>query len=200
MTIFSLKETTIIDQISLKANCDALDIIPWQNGTFSCLLWNRSTSEVQFSDMNSDLFCMPAKEKPALAEQFEEFCCLAFTDSRVVVWDTDKDRQIEISKLQHSLSTSDRMKLVNEGTLYLFDYKLLLLEEISFEFPEHSLLNKCSVQRVIEISSLTVNSIKHMIVMDRRIFAYADGEIYKTSLNDVWNILWIQPSVKTWKK
>ena len=127
---------------------------------------------------------MPAKEKPSLVEQFGELCCLAFTDTRVVVWDTDKDRQIEISKLQHGLSTVNRMKLVNEDTLYLFDYKLLLLVEISFEIPEDSLSNKCSVQRVIKISPFTVNSMKHMTVMDGKIIAYADGGIYAAKLND----------------
>ena len=183
VSVCSLHENAIIYEFSLEANCDALDIIPWQNGTFSCLLWNPSTSEVQFSDMNSDLLCLPAKEKPSLVEQFEEFCCLAFNDNSVVVWDTNKDRYFEITKLQHGLSTVDRMKLVNEDTFYIFNYKLLLIVEISFEFSVDSLLNKCSVQRVIKISPFSVNSIKHMTVMDAKLIAYADGKIYKTNLN-----------------
>ena len=184
VTIFSLKENIIVNQISLKANCDPLDIIPWQNGSFSCLLWNRVTSEIQFSDESSELFSLLVKEKPSLVEEFVDFCCFAFTDSSVGVWDTVKDRYLEISKLQHGLSAVDKLKFVDEGNLCLFDYKLQLMVEISFVFPEESLSNKCSVQRVIKISPFPVNSIKQMTVMDGRIIAYADGNLYAAKLNE----------------
>ena len=182
--VYSPDEDAIVYEFSLDMFCDALDVIQWQNGTFSCLLWNPLTSEVQFSDTDSTLFCLSVKETPSLVEQFEEFCCFAFTDNSVMVWDTDKDRYFEISKLQHGLSTVDRTKFVDEDTLYLFDYKLLLMVEISFQFPEDSLLNKCSVQRVIKITPFTVNSINHMTVMDEKIIAYADGNVFATELND----------------
>lgn len=97
-------------------------------------------------------------------------------DGTVIIWDSKKNVDLCISKLQHGLSSIGNITLEDEKTLFLFDYKLnLVVKFCLYLVPD--LDRTCNVKKVFKISDFPDEPPDFITVSRNMLIAnyYSDG-------------------------
>ena len=171
--IYGLQENKFIQQFKLDKKCIPLSIISRQNGAIACLAWFSQSSSLKFTPKTNEELRLPAK--PRLMSHFPGIYSFVYFPNQVKLWKRGGNLQMDISKLQHGLSSVDNMKLADSNTVFLFDYKLHWVVKFTFALEPESPRN-CSIEKVLKISMSTINPTKLITVICGKIIACSSNE------------------------
>ena len=184
--MYSLDEEAFVSKFQLKEHCNPLLLVR-EDEIFSCLVWNNLSSEIELPNSMTNykfgsLFTQ-LLERPKIVDLYQNLVSMIDSQQNVTLW-FDFPFQVLITKLHHGLSSVDNIKLANENTLFLFDYRLLRVVEFETDF-EGILFPKTSLKRVFQIAPFVEDPIKLVTVVGKDnsdsqlLLGYADpDEIY----------------------
>ena len=183
--VFHLKEEEFVSKIKLLHGQTPLALNVKNHGTFSCLTWSSKKLAVEFAKNKTSRpkVTLKMEQKPELVEHIEKTFALKDAENKVTIWHPFQPRRnshIELSRLHHGLCSIDKIKLVDDGLLFLFDYKRLLVVNFKFDITRKSSSN-CSLEKVLKICPVSDKGIFFMTVLDDSIFAQSviDGPFYQ---------------------
>ena len=172
-TVYCLNRKVFVYQFQTDKNCLPLSLHIWTDGTFSCLAWLSESSQVKSTPKYNQTLTLP--EQPKLIGHFIDICSFVHSKSKVTIWNTKEDTRMELSNLQHGLSSVDNMKLTDKKTLFLFDYRLQLVVKFEFDLDVKA-PRKCTLVKAQKISPFSTDPLKLMTVICGKIVACSNYE------------------------
>ena len=164
-------------------NVSATDILlllqVWTSKTFSFLLWSKENSHVQYQNRSETLY-LP--EQPRKISHFIDVLAFLHSGDTITIWKQTVNVRLDISNVQHGLSLIDKLKLADQKTLFLFDFRLNVIVKFQFDVSSEASVS-CSLQMVFKLSSFVESPLKFVTVMGQTIVAQSEfDEWYSAAL------------------
>ena len=170
--VYSLFEYSFVYQFEAPATDVPISLLSWQNDTFSFLLWSKNRSQVICQNRRKFLHLT---EQPKLVSDFVDVWAFAHTGDTITIWEEKENVRLDITNVQHGLSVIDKLKLTNDKTLFLFDYRLNVMVKFHFDVSSETSVS-CSLQTVFKLSSLAEIPLKFVTVMGKTIVAESESD------------------------
>ena len=170
--VYSLSEKRFVYQFEVSATHIPLSLHPWTGGSFSFVVWSREQSQVQIQKRPQTLH-LP--EQPRLIGNYSDVFAFVYSEDTITVWDRSTNVRLDISNVQHGLSSIDKLKLADQKTLFLFDYRLGVIVKFQFDVSSEASLTS-SLRTVFNLSSFADSPLKFVTVMGKTIVAQSESD------------------------
>ena len=181
VSVFSLTKNEVVYNFQLDPNCIPLTIEPLADNKFACLEWYKARSMLKFTDketLQQPMTSFTLPENPKQVQRASNLYAFLALQNTVKLWNRNTDLRLDISQLHHGLHSVDNMKLPDENTIFLINYKRLLVVKFKFtlaSWPSH----KCSLEKISKITPFSNDPPKLITVIDDRIVTCSNSdEIY----------------------
>ena len=127
-------ETQIIEYEFLQDKSTVpLDLIFWDDESFSCASWNVDRKLIEFYPKSTPSDTLLLDEKPVLFRCSINHYAVIDSFKNVTVFCPGKNLRLNINYTHHGLIAVDNIKWNSEKSLFLFDYKNLLVVEFQID-------------------------------------------------------------------
>ena len=147
--VYSLSEKRFVYQFEVSATDVPLSLNRWIDLTFSFLLWSNERSQVQIQGRSDTLYL---SEQPTQISRSLNVLAFLHSGDIITIWDRNANVRLDISNVQHGLSSIDNLKLTDSKTLFLFDYRLKVIVKFQFDVSSEASVS-CSLQTVFKLTS-----------------------------------------------
>ena len=171
--------------ISNTQKCTPLSLHGWADDTFSSLAWFEDSSQVKFTPVSNGELTLP--EKPRRLGHHVEISSFTHSENKVTIWDRKENLRMDISNLQHGLSSVDNMKMTDNKTLFLLDYRLHLAVKFQFDLGTEP-HRKFSLEKVLKISPFSTAPLKLMTVICGKLLAFSNYEEVYSADMPTWKL------------
>ena len=183
--VYDLKTQNIKCEFLQEKSTVPLDLIFWDDESFSCASWNVDRKLIEFYPESTPNDTLLLDEKPVLFRRSLNHYAVIDSTKNVTLFCPSKNLRLNINNTHHGLIAVDNMKWNSEKSLFLFDYKNLLVVEFQIDLESLSSM-KCSLKNVFKVSFLSFPSqvkVDYMSVTGTSLFAYANSEISCANLS-----------------
>ena len=178
--VYCPERNVFVYEFKVDKNCIPLQINSWEDNTFSSLAWFEDSLQVKFTPVSNGELTLA--EKPRLLGQNVEIFSFTHSENKVTIWDRKKNLRMDISNLQHGLSSVDNMKVTDKKTLFLLDYRLHLAVKFHFDLGTEP-PRKFSLEKVLKISPFSTDPLKLMTVICGKLLAFSNyEEVYSADI------------------